>query len=292
MIVVVAFDALEYNIVNKGDFPNLKQQEYGKVKTLGIEALKTPVIWASFITGKPPKEHKVEGFFKGEKIIVPLADLGCKIGLDKVIGIHRALHLMGFLRKYNKQHLSKTGIKTIFDFGKTKAISVPSYNEDIVNDELRDSLRGALKGRCREEQLVTRAWDNFFEKKAKALRTLQEDWDLFMVHFFITDVLQHYFFYDEARINDLYQEMDKTMREISEKIHNDCWKLVISDHGMKRGIHTNHGFYSSNKPLGLKEPKITDFYQMFQKRLRSRPDIASEKERRRILNHLRKLGYI
>lgn len=292
MIVVVAFDALEYSIVDKGDFPNLKQQEYGKVKTLGIEALKTPVIWASFITGKLPKEHKVDGFFKGEKIIIPLADLGCKVGLDKVIGIHRALHLMGFLRKYNKHHLSRTGIKTIFDFDKTKAISIPGYNEDIVNDELRDLLRGALKGRCHEKELEARAWENFFERKEEVLRTLNEDWDLFMVHFFITDVLQHYFFFDKARINDLYREMDKTMREISQKIHNNCWQLIVSDHGMKRGIHTDYGFYSSNKPLGLKEPKITDFYQMFQRRLPGRADIMSEEERRRILNHLRKLGYI
>jgi len=292
LILIVAFDALEYSIVDKGDFPYLKQLEYGKVKALSTEALKTPVIWASFITGKPPKEHKVDGFFKGEKVIVPLADLGCKIGLDKVIGIYRALHLMGLLHKYNKQHLSKAGIRTIFDFGKTKAISVPSYNEDIVNDELRDLLRGALKGRCQEKELVERAWESFFKEKEEVLRTLKEDWDLYMVHFFITDILQHYFFSDEARINDLYQEMDKTMGEISLKIRNNCWRLIISDHGMKRGIHTDYGFYSSNQPIGLKEPKITDFYWMVQKRLRRRADTTSTEERRKILDHLKKLGYI
>lgn len=290
--MVVAFDALEYSIVDKGDFPNLKQQEYGKVKISGFEALKTPVIWGSFITGKLPKEHKVDGFFKGEHVIRPLADLGCKIGLDKVIGIHRALHLMGFLRKYNKHDFSRRGIKTIFDFGKTKAISVPSYNEEIVNDELRDLLRGTLKGRCQEKLLEARAWESFFEKKEKVLRMLKEDWDLFMVHFFITDVLQHCFFFDKARINDLYREMDKTMREISQEIHNNCWKLIISDHGMRRGIHTHYGFYSSNKPLGLKEPNITDFYWMFQKRLCRQADKISEEERRKILNYLRELGYI
>ena len=49
------------------------------------------------------------------------------------------------------------------------------------------------------------------------------------------------------------------------KISSDAMLLILSDHGQKKGIHTNYGFYSCNKKLGLKNPKIIDFKDILEK---------------------------
>lgn len=41
--------------------------------------------------------------------------------------------------------------------------------------------------------------------------------------------------------------------------------LIVSDHEQENGLHTNYGFYSCNKKLGLHTPKISDFKDIIEK---------------------------
>jgi hypothetical protein len=62
-------------------------------------------------------------------------------------------------------------------------------------------------------------------------------------------------------MREVYMELDEIAKKV-QKIND--WILIISDHGMKAigryGDHTKCGFYSSNKKLNLKNPKITGFF--------------------------------
>ncbi len=64
----------------------------------------------------------------------------------------------------------------------------------------------------------------------------------------------------------IYNELDEIAKFTRKR---DEFILIISDHGMKAvgrfGDHTRNGFYSSNKRLNLKEPKIMDFYRTIKK---------------------------
>lgn len=52
----------------------------------------------------------------------------------------------------------------------------------------------------------------------------------------------------------------KAWKTLKEKLAKDTIVLSFSDHEMKKGLHTRHGFYSLNKRIKVGHPDITDFY--------------------------------
>jgi len=56
--LILGIDAIEYDLVEKWDLKNLKQEEYGKTELplLPGQEPVTTIIWPCFITGKNPKE--------------------------------------------------------------------------------------------------------------------------------------------------------------------------------------------------------------------------------------------
>ena len=52
----------------------------------------------------------------------------------------------------------------------------------------------------------------------------------------------------------------KEWKTLKEKLAEDTIVLIFSDHEMKKGLHTRHGFYSLNKRIKIGHPDITDFY--------------------------------
>jgi len=82
-----------------------------------------------------------------------------------------------------------------------------------------------------------------------------------MAHLYITDILGHLYWGTE-RLAVLYEEMDLLTRRVKERLKPRDVVLIISDHGMGRLGHTKYGFYSLNIRLGLREPSITDFFNI------------------------------
>lgn len=82
-----------------------------------------------------------------------------------------------------------------------------------------------------------------------------------MAYFNLADAIGHLSFGVSTKMKKVYEELEN----LATKIRNaDDFALIVSDHGMKAvgryGDHTKRGFYSANQKLGLKNPKITDFY--------------------------------
>ncbi|RLJ01457.1 MAG: hypothetical protein DRP10_04065, partial [Candidatus Aenigmatarchaeota archaeon] len=64
MIIILAIDALEYELVEKFNCQNLKQKFYGKTDISEFTQPRTIVLWSSFMTGKN-KEKEI--LLKGKK---------------------------------------------------------------------------------------------------------------------------------------------------------------------------------------------------------------------------------
>jgi hypothetical protein len=86
-----------------------------------------------------------------------------------------------------------------------------------------------------------------------------------MGYFGVGDVVGHLSFGLEEKMKIIYNEFD----EIAATIKNtfkDAAVLIVSDHGMKAvgrfGDHSNYAFWSLNLDLNLRNPKITDFYNL------------------------------
>jgi predicted AlkP superfamily phosphohydrolase/phosphomutase len=275
-ILILALDALEYDLVEKWDLKNLKQKEYGKV-ILPIkpgEEPATPAMWLSFITGKEPELHNVTLRVKWKNPIIDY--FSKKFGRlsegkkRKDERVHffwpgKLLRLLGFKKKM----IDRGDIKfsTIFDETKSIAISVPSYNEDKINYEIVKDMMNALgKDASIPKQIVEdKIRIAFLKRKRRLINAIRGDWELLMTHFFILDIIQHTFFYDQKKIRKYYEEIDSIIGKIKKKLPNNVLILIVSDHGQKRGIHTDYGFYSLNKKLCLKNPKMTEFKDIIER---------------------------
>lgn len=270
---ILGIDSLEYTLVEKLNLKNIKQNEYGKV-ILPQTKLLTPLLWATFITGT--MEHGINSFTVRRKPIIKIGG-----GLLQKIGIPQDAQPRHFMRRVLlKIGLSTSSVdkrdlktKTIFDYAKNPiTISIPAYNEWGAIHRLRlkyPFIKLLEKHDKREIQnCIETNWRIFYEKLKHTKEALDSlSWDLLMVHFLILDTLGHLYWNKPAKIRDAYRFMNSTVGEILSKLKNH-WVLIVSDHGMEKGIHTNYAFYSSNIPLGLKNPKLTDFYDIIIQKLK------------------------
>ena len=230
MIVVLAIDALEYELVEKFDCKNLKQKFYGKTDISDFSQPRTMVLWSSFITGEN-KEKEV--LINGNK------------------------------EMWNKKWSTK---ETFFSkFKNPSVIDLPSFSYDLeAHEQSRNLLKKFFESKSDEEKEKIRkkynedAFSHHRKIKRMFLESLEKNHDLVVGYFSIVDVIGHLNFGNAVMMKLLYREMDdlaKICQEKSDKL------LVLSDHGMKAigyfGDHSDHGFWSTNwKDLG--RPKIQD----------------------------------
>lgn len=273
-VCILALDALEYDLVEEFDLKALKQAEYGKVDVSMFKDIATPIIWASFITGLPPEKHKIELTKWRNPILQKLHELTFKFKLDKVKGKGKIFEWLGFERgadyKQNIAQFEKYSSKSLFRvIPKAKAISVPPYQR-WISEKTRRYVSDVVHRRISLTSYERYVEKVFYEKRRSYFKALQkEDWNLLMVHFMFTDLFGHFFITDFEKMLEIYLDAEQLVKDTQQLIDDETWLLIISDHGMEPivnearvGDHSDHGFYSSNIPLGLVDPKITDFFDL------------------------------
>jgi len=277
-VMIIGIDALEYELVKKWNLNNLMQEEYGKV-TLPITKKDgyfysepaTPIMWVSFITGKTPKEHglmtlkkfrqPIQWFIEHiySKIAIgsfhsPKEKLGGGGLRDKISGM---LYKKGFARILRAEDIKSD---TIFDsIGPSIHLHAPVIDEDAFPEYRGDEIKVISADEIQKMVHKDKCKREFYERKKEIFEWLPLRWKLFMQYFFCLDSIQHVFFNNMKVIAEFYLMFDELIKDIRKNIDDDTLLLVISDHGQKKGIHTKYAFYSVNKPLGLKNLKLTDF---------------------------------
>jgi len=228
MIVVLAIDALEYNLVEEFHCNNLKQKFYGKTDISEFSEPRTIVLWSSFMAGEN-KEKEI--LAKGDKEMWNIK-LDLKDTFFSRLNNPKILDLPGF--NYNKeQHeLERSLLKQFFD---------------AETEEEKESIRKKYNN-C--------AFEYHRKIKKEFGAALDGNHDFVLGYISIADVIGHLNFGNRILMKMIYRDLD----EIAGKI--DDTLIVLSDHGMKRigmfGDHSDCGFWSTNFK-DLKNPKITDF---------------------------------
>ena len=280
-VCILALDALEYDLVEEFNLENIKQLEYGKIDVSTFKDLATPIIWASFITGLPPEKHGLgtEAIPQWTNpVIENLRRLSIKMQLGRIKGKGEILRKLGFERRslYEKtvEEFRKRKIQTLFSvIPNSKALSVPPYQK-WTDRETQLLFGQAVEKEEKTSAFEERMWNLFEEKKDKFMRIIREgNWNLFMTHFKFADLLGHIFAGNLTRMFGVYMKAEQLVKDVKKIIRDETLLLVVSDHGMKMfgkgrfGEHSDHGFYSSNLPLKLKNPKITNFFDLIVKTL-------------------------
>lgn len=228
MIVVLAIDALEYDLVEKFQCRHLMQKFYGKTDIAEFSEPRTMVLWSSFMTGK---------------------------------NMENEILAMGDKEMWNARIETE---RTFFSkFVNSTIIDLPSYNyETPQHEEERILLKKFFEAKHPSEKDSVResynrlAFDHHKKIKKDFVKVLKEPNDLVLGYFSIADVIGHLNFGNTFLMKMIYQDLDEIACGI------DSPFLVLSDHGMKPvgffGDHSSYGFWSSGEhDLGV--PKITDF---------------------------------
>jgi len=268
-VAILGLDGLEYELVRKFDMKNLMQEEYGKTDLCDFNEIITPPIWASFLTGLPPEKHGIQEMYKWESSLLQrLNETSVEMKWLKRITKSPKLKHLGFRKTYPM--IKDKGIKTIFDYvSRSVALDIPTYNRSL-DRYLANLRKAALKNpRAFGEKFEKCVYYKFFAEKNKFMETFRKnDWTLIMGYTLMPDYLGHNYRRNLTKMWEAYAILDDFVGDVRASAEKDVHILVISDHGMKLlgktiyGDHSVYGFYSSDKMLGLNNPKITDFFQI------------------------------
>lgn len=274
-VFVVGLDGLEYTLVEKLNLRHIKQVEYGKVQLSDAPKVLTPILWASFISGG--FEHGVAGFTVKNRFLQTSDRLLKKLRINphSIKAVWETYRFLARLGVARSRPVTKADwrTKTLFDeVPNSVAVSIPAYNEwkSIHQMRLDYPFIGLVEmGRLKEaDECVKTNWRIFHQKIRYTQVLLEKNYDLLMVHFLILDTIGHLYWHKPAKIKDAYRFVNSAVATLASKA-KDWFILIVSDHGMKRGLHTDYAFYSSNIPLGLKDPKLTDFHDIILEKMKS-----------------------
>lgn len=280
--LVIAFDGLDKELIEKFGLNHVIQEEYGTIdNNTNTSSVKTSELFANFITGETYEEHGIEGLQgtrykdkRKDKILRTLVsnDLTSKRGFYAIRDILSSL----IRAKEDKDRYSKEDLETdtLFEnIENSRAMFVPAYNPGFMwrlNIEVEPLRNGYSVDR------QARYWDRrAYEVRKKYLfEELENDIlsprDFLMCHFFRPDQYQHYYgdskigTFDENKLKKMYLEIDELAEKIKLKALENGYENIIfmSDHGLPTATeHNERVFYSSNRPLFESEvPKIKDFH--------------------------------
>ncbi|MGD8566276.1 MAG: alkaline phosphatase family protein [Candidatus Bathyarchaeota archaeon] len=222
-MIILAFDALDLDQVQRFNCKNLIQKESGQTDLKDFEKLRTIVLWASFLAGR---------------------------NMEKDIPIQTQWQY-----KLKPEQTFTAFFKTY------AAIDVPAFSFKQQNHtKVRKLLKGYFDKKNSIKEYDACVWHNHEENKKEFFNTIG-NFDLVMAYFDLADAIGHLSFGITEKMSEVYKELDN-IAEKTKELNDQV--LIISDHGMKTvgryGDHSRKGFYSLNHKLGIKLPKITDFY--------------------------------
>lgn len=201
------------------------QTECGKTNLSEFELKRTVALWASFLAGK---------------------------NMDKEIPVKTQWEF--------KLPVNETFLKFFKTFN---AIDVPAFSHKKSHEEERRLLKGYFNEEATIEEYDALVWKIHEENKKEFFSSLGK-FDLTMGYFNLADSIGHLSFGIQEKMKTVYEELENLAKEVRASCNDIV--LTISDHGMKvlgrYGDHSDNGFYSFNRKMGLDFPKITDFYNI------------------------------
>lgn len=275
-ILVVVFDGLDFELIDKYKLKYIKQNEFRRINNYnGMSSILTSEIIASFITGKLWPQHGIKGLMKIEgPYLYRLFDKFRYFFLSKFpffIKIFRKIFnlLDGTLKIIFSKHIKKRvynkndlKVETIFDkISQSKALFIPSYNPDfywIKRTWVNAVKKNGIKGGVEVSKILHDRRKNIF------FNELRYSYNLLMCHFQYPDWIHHLFYEidDMKKVKQMYLQMDLLAKNIINNANNYHLIILMSDHGLPSFIDHNHqAFYSSNISLFTKTPHICDFYK-------------------------------
>ncbi|MDY6769128.1 MAG: alkaline phosphatase family protein, partial [Candidatus Nanohaloarchaea archaeon] len=250
-VLVVAFDGMDKELIDKFDLDHVTQDEYGQIDNhTGVKEINTDELFASFITGETWEEHgvtgikewdspilnRIEGVFPKRGALFTIGDMA-KDGIKRFGGFER--------ERYTRE---KIDCPTLFDrIDGSRALNIPAYD---VTPGIE--VFSWVLDKYGIEHAEREARKEFRQRKEEFWAAMDEPASpLFMVHFHYIDSINHLYgdvLHDEEKLEAAYAEMDRFAGEILDAAEDRYDTIIfMSDHGLPTATeHNENAFYSSN----------------------------------------------
>ena len=321
-VAVLGIDALDPGLVHPDKHPNLTLEAHADIETIVSSAGEpsTHELWPSIITGLTPEEHGLK-LDEGVSWENPLIALGSEVA-DYVVPDGVQTRVGAWLLNNTEQdafrvpatYYNENGLKTLFDERKAKAIGVPNYVTNPDDEDREHELRrdmGELFERDTDAKGGHTSEDpvEFYElcmemsmvRVALVRRALRSmNYELVFGYTSGLDLIGHVS-YDLPELQDrAYEELNDFVGELHGDLREDDELIVVSDHGLQDGVHTNEAFISSTDSTIVKSVEgVLDLRGAVEKELErghlpDKPEYGrdEESEGERVKEQLEDLGYM
>lgn len=243
MLVILAYDGLEYELVRKFNCSSLQQESFGKVDLSRFKKVVTPAIFSTLFTGHYPEETGIG--YSWDEDPIPLENAH-----------------------------ERTGFRTLFQkVEKSKVVSAPrlqfggnSSNEGESKKSLYERWveTGDEKFYQKKKNQALRCFERHFQE---LLFSLSQSFNLVFMWDHLPDTIQHFWIGNHDEMRWLYTYLDDCTYQVKNELMPSDKLLIISDHGGKRyrdskvGVHSDYGFWSLSEEKGFSHPDMAEIHR-------------------------------
>ncbi|EMA23191.1 alkaline phosphatase family protein [Haloarcula amylolytica] len=301
VLVVLGIDALDPELVDPTDHPNLSLDSHLSIETINsIEGEpSTHELWPTIITGLAPDEHglKLDDGVAWENPLLRYGSAAASYllpdGIQTRIGAWLLNNTGEDAFRVPATYYQKNGISTVFDGCDAATIGIPNYVVDPENEDREHSLRrnlgdlferngnapgghtsadpAAFYEQCLEMSMVRLA------RARRALRGGKKE--LVFAYTSGLDLIGHVS-YDHPQLQmQAYGELDEFVGEVVGDLRENDELLLVSDHGLQDGVHTHEAMVAGTSPRLVDEiDSVLDVRGAIETELRHRDHSSSSGE--------------
>ncbi|MDS0221236.1 alkaline phosphatase family protein [Haloarcula sp. S1AR25-5A] len=275
VLVVLGIDALDPELVDSTDHPNLTLDSHRSIETINsVEGEpSTHELWPTIITGLTPEEHglKLDDGVAWENPLLRYGSAAANYllpdGLQTRIGAWLLNNTGEDAFRVPATYYQENGLSTVFDGREAATIGIPNYVVDPENEDREHSLRrnlgdlferdGSAPGghtsadpaafyeQCLEMSMIRLA------RARRALRGGQKE--LVFAYTSGLDLIGHVSYDHPTLQMQAYGELDEFVGEVVGDLREDDELLLVSDHGLQDGVHTHEAMVAGTSSRLVEE---------------------------------------
>ena len=268
-VVVLGIDALDPDIVDPADHPNLVLDSHAGIGTIRSVAGEpsTHELWPTIITGLTPEEHglKLDDGVAWEN---PLLRTGSTVA-DSVLPDAVQTRLGAWLLNSTDEdafrmpasYYEERGLSTLLDGEGRQAIGVPNYVVEDTDDREHQLRRGmgelferdpdATGGHesADPETFYEQCMEMAMIRTARVRRALRSRrYELVFGYTSGLDLIGHVS-HDRPELQQrAYTELDCFVGELRGDLRDGDELVLVSDHGLQDGLHTDEAMIAATDP--------------------------------------------
>lgn len=322
-VVVFGIDALDLDLVDTEEHPNLTLEAHGAIETINSNAGEpsTHELWPTIITGLRPEDHGLvlDNGVAWENPLLRFASIAGNYVLPNRIQTRLGAWLLNNTAedafRAPSSYYKENDLTTVFDGRVAKAIGIPNYVVDPDTEDREHQLRrnmGELFERdpdavgghesadpvtfyeqCMEMVMIRTA------RVRRALRSRQ--YELVFGYTSGLDLIGHVTHDRKDLHRGAYDELNDFVGELRDDLAPTDQLVLVSDHGLQDGLHTEEAMIASTDPDVLDSVcSVTDVRAAIQSMLDTRDHSPSHRweqsdegiASREVQEQLEDLGYM